>query len=74
MRTNKSGFVLPKVILLITSVSLAGCGLLKAQCIAIQPVLVNTTYNETYRVFTVPQNEMAEITTYIEQLRQCSEP
>lgn len=74
MRTNKSGFALQRVTLLITSASLAGCGLLKAQCVATQPVLENTTYNETYRVFTVPQNEMAEITTYIEQLRQCSEP
>jgi hypothetical protein len=38
-------------------------------CIAVEPVMISTTVDDV--AFTVPIDEMGQITAYIEQLRQC---
>ncbi|MEL4255241.1 hypothetical protein AAEH95_09045 [Shewanella xiamenensis] len=59
-------------ILVIICVSLGGCSMLpppKTPCVATVPVLTNVI--ESDEVFIVSQSDMAQLTLYIEQLRQC---
>lgn len=73
---SNSGYIKRGLTLLITCASLVGCSEInpvtqKTQCLAVEPVLIDTTAND--KSFIVPVDEMGQITAYIEQLRQCAE-
>ena len=43
-----------------------------SDCVASEPVIDTINYIEDQKVFIVSEHDMAELTTYIEQLEQCS--
>lgn len=69
-KSVKSDLLRLSLILGITCASLVGCSANQAPpCLATQPTLKNVT--ETDSGFIVTHDDMAQITVYIEQLRQC---